>query len=384
MTTEKTVEQVGEPGTESHWLRRTAAVVLLVLTFVAASGANVSAWLETTILDTDTFVETLASLPQQPAVAAEIGDRVIDRIVDQEQLAETVEETLPGPLAVLALPLLTSLLEQASDLVAGIVSSDAFGTVWEGALRIAHANTVGVLTGDRSGAFLTIDLEGAASDIIERLGATGIELPGGGSLEIDIDLFEGTWASSAETALGVVNTLGWAGPFAWLILAAGAVAVAIDRRRGLVAAAAVTMVSIFLDLVLLRLGRASTADAADNAQAARETWDVVFAGLIQQSWIVIIVMGVIALVAWALGPGHRASSLRSAIGRDGDGDDAAEFLAEWGRALQTIIAAGTIALVLWAPIGPLAVLIIATLAGAAIVVVEVRRVPAVRDRNEAT
>ncbi len=71
------------------------AIALAVLFGWALLAANHSGWITATVLDTDRFVSTFSPLPQDEAVSLALGQQVADAIVDDFEVAQTIEGSLP-------------------------------------------------------------------------------------------------------------------------------------------------------------------------------------------------------------------------------------------------------------------------------------------------
>lgn len=317
----------------SGWsrVRGILAVVLLVVLFVGATSAVAAAWLRTTIFDTDAFVATFASLPTNDAVAETIGRGAADAVIDQEQLAAEIAETLPDDLSILAVPVATAIDGLAADVATGIVGSEAFATVWETVLRAGHTVAIGFFErGGENG--LTLRLEGIATMLIDQLAEAGIIIPVPD--DASWTLIEPAEPSTAYQVLEAVWDLGWVLPLVTVLVAIGAVAVANDRRRIVGWVGAVVAASMALDIIGLRVARNTIADGiADpvTQEAFELTWNTVLSRLMTMAWITLIIGVLVAVGAWWLA--GRGSGFREALDAF-PGPRTAAFLERWGTTVQ--------------------------------------------------
>ena len=75
-------QPAGPPGAGSGLARRIVAIVLVVLTAVLAFATVPALYLRSEVLDTDRYVATVAPLASDPAIQAEIANKVTTQITD--------------------------------------------------------------------------------------------------------------------------------------------------------------------------------------------------------------------------------------------------------------------------------------------------------------
>ena len=154
-------------------------VVLAVLALVASVSV---AWVKTTIQDEDQFVATLEPLPQEEAVASVIALRVADGVVEAADVEDWVAGNLPDGLKFLAIPVTESITAVIAGAANEVIVSDAFGSVWSTALRVTHKAVSAVISGndgalESEGGAVSINLDEIAGVVIDKVEATGLELP---------------------------------------------------------------------------------------------------------------------------------------------------------------------------------------------------------------
>jgi hypothetical protein len=241
--------------------RRVLVAVLVILSVVLAPLGVVAIFVRNLVLDTDTYVETVAPLAHDPDIVQAAADRLTDRLFESVDVEERIEVALPDRAQFLAGTLATALEGVTRDAALRLLESDQFQTFWEKANRRAHSLVQAALTGEGTDAVgiedghVVLDMKPLLRQVRERLQDRGVTVFD--NVEFDRDLaFELFDASSIESAQGIVRLLDKA---AWyleiLALAFLAVALALsgNRRRtlirwgiGLFVAMAVTAIAIAL------------------------------------------------------------------------------------------------------------------------------------------
>ncbi|TXS57534.1 hypothetical protein [Streptomyces sp. t39] len=383
-----------EEHTEYRRLRRAAAVrhrrarwtgasLLLVVALLLAPLAVVAAWVDSSVSDTDRYVQTVAPLAADPAVQDVVTDRLTDRVVDNVDV-EAVTASLSRALAdagappavvdrsqALAGPLTAALTDVVHGVVDRVVTGDVFDQAWEAANRRAHAAVVGMLTGSDGGALRTqgdtvaLDLGTVIDEVKERLVDAGFEkadaIP---APDRQITLFEADKLSEAQSVLRVLDVVGTWLPVLAVALAALAVWTAPAHRTMLLVTAVGTGLAMVVLLIALAVVRRVYLDAVPAstlpADAAAAIYDT-FVRFLRDSTRTLLVVAVItALAAYLHGPGRAARAVRTL---------AARSTTAAGRALErggmrtgptgrwlhahrswtggVVVAAGVLALLLW-------------------------------------
>lgn len=363
--------------------RRAGSSLLLVLTLLLAPLAVVAAWVQDTVSDTDRYVETVAPLASEPAVQDVVIKRMTDQVVKNvdveavtDALVRTLQDAGAPPRAVdgaasLEGPLRDAVRTVVDRTVTGVITSDAFQQVWEGANRRSHAAVVNMLTGDREGAVTSEDgtvrlnVGEIVDQVRERLVDAGFDkaaaLP---DVDRTVTLFETEQLGKAQDAMRLLDILGAWLPVLTVVLAALAVWTAPAHRVMLI----ITATGVGVMMVVLLVGFAvvrrvyldSVPPAALPADAAAAVYDT-FVRFLRDSTVTLLVVAVVtALVAYLYGPGRLARGVRKAADR-GTGatgralEHAGVRTGATGRWLAehrtwitgVVMAAGALALVLW-------------------------------------
>ena len=119
-----------------------------------------SVWVHNFIGDTDTYVETVAPIAEEPAVQAALADAVTTAVLDNLDLRKltadaltTVSELKDMPprvaaaLPALAVPIASGIESFTRDQVDKALASPRFATIWAEVNRLAHEQVLRLLEG---------------------------------------------------------------------------------------------------------------------------------------------------------------------------------------------------------------------------------------------
>ena len=392
-------DQLDTRRTKGPLWRRILAGVLAFLAVLAVVAAVEAVWLRTTLQDEDRFVATLESLPQNDAVASALSIRVADGVVEAASVEVFVSDALPDELSFLTSPLTNAIEDLIARLANEVIQSDAVTTAWTATLRVTHKAVSAVLTGnDRALAAedgkVAIDLDQVGAVVLDRVEATGLDLP---DVEVSLGqivLYENEDLAAAQAAAQAVNTLGWFLPVLAVILVAGAMWVTSNRRRMVEILSFGTALVLLLILAAQRVGRTAIINGFDDEigrEAAGSAWDIILVLLIQATWALLVIALIIGVIAWAMGPSERAHRVRAWASRTLDArrrpteeepSGFTAFLREWKRTIQVVIVVvGLLFVVFGPPPSGLLVIITAVLVLGLVLAVELfagpERAPAV-------
>ncbi|MEU3775803.1 hypothetical protein AB0F11_21800 [Streptomyces sp. NPDC032472] len=364
-------------------VRYSGASVLLLLALLLSPVAVVAAWLDETISDTDRYVQTVAPLADEPAVQNAVTDRLTNRVVSNvdvkgitEALGRALEKADAPPVIVeksqaLEGPLKSALTSAVHAVVAKVVTSDQFETVWTEANRRAQAAVVKVLTGEGSSAVqasgdtIVLNLGTLTDELKKRLVDAGFE-KASAIPEVDkqIPLLKVDKLNQAQDAMRLLNVVGVWLPVVALALAALAIWCAPAHRVWLMATAIGVGVMMAVLLIALAVARQIYLDSVPPAtlppDAAAVIYDTLVRFLRESARTLIVLAVVILLAAYLYGPGRGARVVRTAAGRTtgAAGHSLARLglrTGSTGRWLDghrrwttgVVIGAGALALLLW-------------------------------------
>ncbi|MDQ7904984.1 hypothetical protein RB614_10665 [Phytohabitans sp. ZYX-F-186] len=325
------------PGRAARAGRWLGAVALLVVAVVLAVASITAVFVREQLLDTDRYVATVAPLARDPVVQGAIADRLAREVVTRADLAGLAREAAAWLRAEGAPPAVDQLLPPAvsgvesfvHSEVLGMVRTERFAAAWDEANRVAHDDLRAVLTGGSSGAVasagtdVTVDLGAVLETVRQHLVAAGFTLAGQiPRVSVPFTVYSSpdlptirryvTWLDRVATWLP------------WLVLAllAGAVALAPDRRRGLLLAG----LSVAVGLLLARGGMALARDhyldglspGVDSREVAAHVLDTVTRGVREFVTLAVAVGLLVAAGAWLAGPGRLPVGLRQLVTRGVD------------------------------------------------------------------
>jgi hypothetical protein len=315
-------------------LRWAFSIALVVLASLLTIVAVVARYARSQVLDTDRYVATVSPLAEDPAVQNAIATQVTNEIfrrldveaVTKDALSRLTALGAPQIVEGLATPLADQVQSFTRSEVDKAVTSAEFARLWDQANRAAHKQVVAVLTGKSDGAVevkegaVTVDLGVVVDRVKQRLVDRGFSLAQNiPEVHSTFTLVESEQLTKAQRAVRLLDRSATALPFIVIGLAAAAVFVAPNRRRGLLIAAlgvAISMVLLAASLALVRNWYLD--NAAPRAMSASEAVGVAATLLspLRTAMRAVLVLGlVVALAAFLAGPSGAAVWIRSLFGR---------------------------------------------------------------------
>jgi hypothetical protein len=352
--------ELGAAGRHKGRGRTIGAWVLLVLACLLAVTSVVVVYARNQLLNTDTFVSTLAPLASEPAVQTAVATRVSDSLVAQTDLEQRVKNALPPRADFLANPITSTVKSAAYTITLKLVQSSQFQTLWEQALRQSHQQLDNLLTGQKVGALsaangqVTVDLTQVESKAKQALAAHGLSVfdkvpQYTGKPYV---LFESKQLLKLQRWVKFLNRLALVLPIVSLLLFAVSVVLARDRRRGLVHAASGLAVSMAVLLVAANVGRnqyLASLLPGQSKDATAAVIDTVDASLLDSVRTLLVLAAVVAVIAFVvgLGPVRRWWSNRTTPAWLTSGP-VHDVVAAHRRAFQwLVIGLGLVVLVVW-------------------------------------
>jgi hypothetical protein len=334
--------------------------VLVVLACLLAVVSVVVVYTRNELLNTDTFVATVAPLAKNPNVQQTVATKVSDNLVARTDIEQKVKNVLPVPAGFLANPITGAIHTATYQITLKLVQSSQFQHLWEQAVRQSHTQLDNLLLGNKVGAFqstngeVTIDLTQVENAAKQQLSAHGLsvfnKIPN--YTGAPLVLFQSDQLAKLQRWIRFLNHLALVLPIVTLLLFAGAVLVARDRRRGLVHAAAGLAVSMALLLVAANVGRnqyLASLKATQSKATTAAIIDTVDAALLDTVRLVLVVAAIVAVVAFVagLGPVRRRLEERT-LPPWMTGGSVHDAAAGHRRAFQWgVLVLGLVVLVLW-------------------------------------
>jgi hypothetical protein len=324
-------KQRGGWGRGGRWL---GACVLLLIAALLGGLAVVAVYLRSEVLDTDTYVQTVAPLAQDPPVRQAVATRLADEIVtrsDVSALATQVAERLiaegaPARVTDLVGPAVSGLKSFLYNEIYKLLGTAKFQTVWEQVNRAAHTGLVTVLTGGQgqfissSGTTVTVDIGALLSAAKQDLAAQGLSfvsrIP---DVSINYQLVESDELPKLRTYTRLLNTAGTWLPFVALALLIAGILAAPNRRRGIITGAVMLGIVAALLLAVLAIGRTYYLDnlppAIRSYDAAASVIDTMLRYLKAALQTLIVVAVIFVVAGWLAGPSRPATAIRRLVGR---------------------------------------------------------------------
>lgn len=397
-----------------HRGRAAAAVVLVLLGALLAPLAVVAAWGQRELTDTDRYVATVAPLASDPVIQSAVAGRLTETVMAQidvgallDQAVGALEDQGLPPRATSALSALEAPLangvegfvRQAADRV---VESDAFGSAWEQANRVAHEQLVAVMTGTGDGMVqigkdgqLTVQLSGMIDLLKQRLVDRGLGIAANiPEVDATFTIMQTSQLVEVQNRYAQLVALGTWLPWVSLGLLAAGVLASRHRLRTLTVAGLSLAAAMVLLGVCLAVARGLYLDAlsgtVERLDAAEHVFDQLVA-FIRVSLRTVGVLGlVVALAAYLGGSSASARSLRGGISRgfarardwgEGRGVTAGP-VGTWIGAHRTfvrvaIVGAAAVVLLLASSPTPALVVVTALVAGVLVALAELVARPAV-------
>jgi hypothetical protein len=392
---------VRAPARVPRW-RRVVAAVLVVLGCVLAPLSVLSIWLKTTLLDTSSYVATMAPLAEDPDVQNAIADRVTNVLVVDSSLEQQIVEQLPENAEFLAPKITDALASVVHDATLKIVESDEFAALWEKVNERAHEGVVALLEGTSTdnasveNGEVVVELGPIIEQVNAALEDRGIDAfsdAASDASDKQLVLIESDLLNQAQSFTDVLQKLAAVLPLLTLACFAAAIWLSANRRRTILRGALGVALGMALVLVALNAGRHFYLNALSesvSAAAAGSVYDQVV-GALRLALRTGFTMGVVvAVAAWLTGPSTAATAIRAGMLRlvHGKGDAGGEpsrlatYVAAHKNGLRaSVVGIGLAVLVALSAPSPITVLVIALLILIGILLLEFigRRVVPARD-----
>jgi hypothetical protein len=362
----------GRWGRRGRWL---GAVVLLLIAALLGGFAVIATYLRSEVLDTETYVQTVAPLAQDPPVRQAVATRLSDEIITRTDVAGLATDVAgrltaqgaPAQLNDLVGPLVSGLKSFLYNEIYKLLGTARFQRVWEQVNRVGHQGMVTVLTGGQgqfinsSGTTVTIDLGALLSAAKQELVARGLtfvaKVP---DVSIPYELVDSKELPKLRTYTRVLNTVGTWLPFVALGLLILGVLTAPNRRRAIITGFVMLAVVTALLLAGIALIRTYYLDnlppAVKSPDAAAAVVDTMLRYLIAALQTLLVGTLFFIVGGWLAGPSRPATAIRRLTNRGLDASGralarAGSWATATGRALAGVGPAIRIGVVLAAFVG---------------------------------
>lgn len=282
-----------------------AAWILIVIATLLLPLGVIGFWSQQTLTDTDTFVETVAPLAEDPAIQQQVADQVAQSLteaIDLDALAEEWFPRAPESLVSTMSGALEGLIQQLSQKV---VESPEFAELFERVLRGAQSETMDILNNEGGvvkveGEDIVLDLSEVRNKVNERLAERGIQIPDRGG-DATIVIAQADSLSTAQSAYGVGQPV-----LQWfillpLILLVIALVVAKDTARAVRAVGGAAIVAGAFLIMGWLMGSAIIASLVMGTQmvdVGPAAYDILAGRLMTWAWVLVILGLIILALGW--------------------------------------------------------------------------------------
>ncbi len=305
------------PRHRGRWF---ASWVLIVVGSLLVPVSVMSIWINRTITDTDRYVETVSPLIRDPAIQQAIERRLENALYERVDLGAEVQKVLPDQATMLAAPITAGLKNLISEVIGRVVTSERVAKLWDDANRIAQQQVVDVLTvSNGKKGVVEIDLSDTLKEVQSRLADAGVPFVDNITVpKVQLEVMQSDTLAQVQTAFGIFDRLVTILPWLTLLILGAGIAVAPDRRKGLVHAAGGWVIASFGMLVAIAVGRTMYLDALPTGTSipANEAFFYTITRFLRGSGRMVLVLGLLVLLAALIsGPSGPAVRFRSAMGR---------------------------------------------------------------------
>jgi hypothetical protein len=356
-------------------LRWVGACALLLVSAVLSGLSVVAVYLRAEVLDTETYVQTVAPLARDITVREAVANRLVDEIItrtDIAGLANQVAEKLvaqgaPERVEDLVEPAINGVRSFLYDKIYQLLGTPQFQTIWDQVNRLAHEGLVTVLTGGKgrfvasTGTTVTVDLGALLSAAKQQLVARGVKfvsrVP---DVSIPYEIIDSKELPTLRRYVRLLDSAATWLPFVALGLLGLGVLAAPNRRRGIITGFAMVAVVVAASLGALALARGYYLDhlppTIRSPDAAAVVIDTLLRYLMASLQTLLAVAAIFVVAALLAGPSRIAMACRKVVNYALDAAarglaHAGSWVAKVGRALLGARRAIQIAVVLAAVVG---------------------------------
>ncbi|MEU2063734.1 hypothetical protein [Streptomyces sp. NPDC013455] len=272
-------------------LRSALSAVLIALSCLLVPFGALAAWAAYGLADTGRYVTTMAPLAADPAVREAVADTV------GEGILRAVDERLD------VRPLRGSVRPFVHDAVRSFTQTRAFRLAWDTGNRVTHDAVLRALRAtDEDGRDVTVDLAPVTLQVKRQLTHDHVPLAARIPVEhTSVAVLPAAELTTLRKGFHVLEVAGFWLPVAAVTFAAGGIALAVHRRRAVVATALGTALGGGLLALALSVGRGLTlADlpAGVSRPAAGAVYDALTGTLRTAAWLLLGLGLAVALTAW--------------------------------------------------------------------------------------
>lgn len=312
-----------EAAAKGRVANRSHRVLVAVLVFLGALCllvSTVSVWIRDVALDEDVWADTSSQLLESENVRNALSVYIVDQAYSASSAEVRLEEALPPALKPLAPQIASQLRGIAYETASRALARPRVQELWRSANRAANAQLVDLLEGNTerlrvTGNAVVLDLDQIVANVAGQIGLGSSATQTIQERVEPVVIMRSDQLSTAQTIVKALKALSFWPLILALVLWAGAVYLAGQRRREALRTIAISVALLgLLLLVVIRVAGQAVVNNLVQAEsvrpAAEDVW-AVLTGLLAASAAAGIAVGLIALVGtWLSGPSIRAAGVR--------------------------------------------------------------------------
>ena len=342
-------ERISKP--RRRRIRRSVVGLLVALSCLLVLLSATEVWAHRTLLNTPTFVGTVAPVFEDPAVASAVAARATDELFTELNLQARLRDALPPKASIAAVPVTNATKGYVAGQLTKVLTSPQFQAVWTAALTATHQQLVAVLRGQNtaavstSGGYIVLNTVplinqalGKVSGLASDLAGKPVTLPAitsadppqqavtklsnalGVSLPSDfgqITLVRSSDLATVQKGVKAFDRLTLVLPLITIVLIALSLWLSVNRRRTVLQLAVGVSLLMIVERRVVIHEQGVLASAAHNPQVAQSVLDDLLHGFfVLTAWVLGVAL-VVLVIAVLSGPYRWAVALRSRVKRTG-------------------------------------------------------------------
>src|SRR3954447_365296 len=330
---------------------RSVVALLVALSCLLVLLSTTEVWAHRTLLNTGTFVGTVAPVFEDPAVASAVAARATDELFTELNLQARLRDALPPKASFAAAPVTNATKGFVAGELTKVLTSPQFQAIWTAALTSTHQQLVAVLRGQNtaavstSGGYIVLNtvpvinqalakVSGLASDLagkpvtlpaitsadppqqaVTKLSkALGVPLPGNFG---QITLVRSSDLATVQKGVKAFDRLTLVLPLVTIVLIALSLWLSVNRRRTVLQLAVGVSLLMIVERRIVIHEQGVLASAAHNPQVAQSVLGYLLHGFfVLTAWVLGAAL-VVLVIAVLSGPYRWAVALRSRVKRTG-------------------------------------------------------------------
>ncbi len=133
------------PRSRVAYLRTVAATLLVIVAVLAACATVLAYWVDTVLLDTETFVTAIEPIVADDAVRDEASDAIAAAVIEAIDVRGVADAVLAGTESSLVDEIVAGFETFVGETVSSAVNTDTFESLWLTEMRMWHVQLVGAV-----------------------------------------------------------------------------------------------------------------------------------------------------------------------------------------------------------------------------------------------